>query len=506
MRSRQMQTALTEFLDAAGGYLRGEVAGGAEVPFELGSRAARSGPRATPLYCYRALTGVFIAEREPGLRRLPAHAEAVKALEGFGGLDRYLASVRMDASQTKGRARARDALTAILDDVFDEQSDFELRPERLRAALDRLERAELASPSDVTLVATLHGVMIASTELPLTKGLKIAHRDALEGVPEGAISAAGAGREKHLIVVYGAEEDDPRAALLKGGEVLQDLLRSLRLFGDGRVSLGPLAWARVGAGPWTPMALGTGGRTRGMLIVSAEQEDELRAFCNLISRRAPHRNELAWAMRRFELGCEREDPDQALTDHLLALRALLEPEGPSSGLLAERLAALCATPKQHVAMTERIDQAQALERATIAGTAARDAAGQALAGDIADHSRALLRDVICGHLAPDLVAVSDELLDAAEEAAEQADAEKAAEKAAEQAAEKAAEQAAENAAEQAAQTADEQAAETADEQAAEKAAEQTAEKAAEQTAEKAAEQAAEKKGAAEAPPAPLPSA
>src|SRR6516164_8211529 len=347
MRSRQLQTALTEFLDAAGGYLRGEVAAGAEVPFELGSRAARRGPRATPLYCYRALTGPFIAEREAALRRLSAHAEAVKLLEGIDGLDRYLASVRMDASRTKGQARARDALTAILDDVFDEQSDFELRPERLRAALDRLERAELAGPSDVTLVATLHGVMIASAELTLAKGLKIAQRDALEGVPEGAISAAGAGREKHLIVVYGAEEDDARAALLKGGEVLQDLLRSLRLFGDGRVCLGPLAWARVGA----------------------EQEDELRAFCNLISRRAPHRNELAWALRRFELGCEREDPYQALTDHLLALRVLLEPEGPSSALLAERLAALCATPEQYHAMIERIDQAQALERATIAGTA-----------------------------------------------------------------------------------------------------------------------------------------
>jgi hypothetical protein len=199
-------------------------------------------------------------------------------------------------------------------------------------------------------------------------------------------------------------------------------------------------------------------------------------------------------MRRFELGCEREDPYQALTDHLIALRALLEPEGPSSGLLAERLAALCAMPKQHLAMTERIDQAQALERATIAGTAARDAAGQALAGDIADHLRALLRDVICGHLAPDLVAVSDELLDAAEEAAEQADAEKVAE----QAAEKAVEHAAENGAEQAA--------EKAAEQAAEKAAEHAAENGVEKAAEKAAEEAAEKEGAAEAPSAPLPSA
>ena len=53
------------------------------------------------------------------------------------------------------------------------------------------------------------------------------------------------------------------------------------------------------------VALGRGGRPHGMLVVCAEQEDELRAFCNLVSRRAPHANEVAWALRRFELGCER---------------------------------------------------------------------------------------------------------------------------------------------------------------------------------------------------------
>ena len=71
-----------------------------------------------------------------------------------------------------------------------------------------------------------------------------------------------------------------------------------------------------------------------MLVVTSEQEDELRAFCNLVSRRAPDGNELAWALRRFELGCERSDPYEALSDNLLALRALLEPEGPASGELA----------------------------------------------------------------------------------------------------------------------------------------------------------------------------
>ena len=184
-------------------------------------------------------------------------------------------------------------------------------------------------------MATLHGVTIASAELPLTKGLRIAQRDALAGAARRRAvgTRAASSTENHLIVVYTAEQDDAReAALLEGRAVLNDLLSALRLFGDGRVSA---RRARLGAHrrrPWTPLALGAGGRPHGMLVVTAEQEDELRAFCNLVSRRAPHDNDLAWALRRFELGCERETPYEALTDNLLALRALLEPEGPASAL------------------------------------------------------------------------------------------------------------------------------------------------------------------------------
>jgi hypothetical protein len=148
-----------------------------------------------------------------------------------------------------------------------------------------------------------------------------------------------------------------------------------------------------------------------MLVVTQEHEDELRAFCNLVSRRAPEGDELAWALRRYELGCERASPGEALTDHLLALRALLEPEGPASGLLAGRLAALCATPQDRSQLTERIVQALAIERAAIAGGGmlARSGALE-LAREVGDHLRALLRDVICGHLSPDLVGLADELL------------------------------------------------------------------------------------------------
>jgi hypothetical protein len=412
MRSRGLQATLTDFFAAASAYLRSEVAGGAEVPFELGAQARRRGPSGTPFYSYRALTGQFIAERDAALKRLPAHAEVAALLEHFEGLDRYLASIGGEASRASGRGRVRAAVKALLQEVFDEQTDFELRPERVESALRRLQHATAENPDEVSIVATLHGVTVASAELVLTKGLKVAHRDALEGVPEEALAPVGDELQPdHLLVVYTVEHEDAGETLAAGHAVLRDLLSALRLFGDGRVTLGALAWARVGLGAWTPLALGAGGRPHGMLVITAEQEDELRAFCNLVSRRAPHDNDLAWALKRFELGCERETPYEALTDNLLALRALLEPEGPGSGLLAGRVAALCATAEQRAALTERMTRAIALERSLIAGTANKDGASRQLAEDVSNHLRSLLRDVICGHLDPDLAMIADDLLE-----------------------------------------------------------------------------------------------
>jgi hypothetical protein len=415
MHSRQLQPAVIEFIEAAAIRLQADVAAGAEVPFELESQRARRASGGPSLYSYRALTGEFIAERAGELERLPSYGEAAAGLEAFDGLEAYLASVGADFAGQDGarvtKSHIRAAIQALLGDVFDEQSDFELRPERMRAALEHLERSARAGSGETTLVATLHGLTIGSAELQLTAGLTIAQPHVLEGLPGAALAAAGDGSQSdHLIVALAAGDGDPAEAIARGREVLKDLLRALRLFGDGRVTLGALAWARVAGGTWKALALGSGGRPHGMLVVSTEQEDELRAFCNLVSRRAPHANELAWALRRFELGCERDSSFEALTDHLLALRAMLEPEGPASGLLPGRLAALCATPERRVELTERTVRALALEREAMMGTAAPHSGAQTLARDLADHLRALLRDVICGHLDPDLVGIADRLL------------------------------------------------------------------------------------------------
>jgi hypothetical protein len=409
VRSVRLHNTLEALVEAAATALRAEVAAGAEVPFELHERGGRRASAGPALYCYRPLIGEFIATHGAALERLPGYAKALTALADFDGLERYLASAGVEHRGEEPRDRARAAVSVLLEDAFTEQGDFELRPERLRAALERLEQASAATYSEAMLLATLHGLTIASEELAVTSGLKIAHPDALAGLPDGA-RASGEDGAEHLIVALVCEEEDADTAIAGGVLVLGDLLRSLRLFGDGRVTLGRLAWARVGGGAWRALALDVGGHPHGMLVVTPEQEDELRAFCNLVSRRAPEGNALAWALRRFELGCERDSPYEALSDHLLALRALLEPEGPASGMLSGRLAALCATPTARERLTKRTVKAIELERSYVAGRAADRAGARALVQELSDHLRALLRDVVCGHLAPDLVALADEIL------------------------------------------------------------------------------------------------
>lgn len=412
MRSVQLQEALTAYVESAAAHLQAEVDAGAEVPFELERRGARRHPGGPSLYCYQPLTDRFISERMPALQQLDGYAHAAQCLHGFDGVARYLAAAGGQISAARAPSEAAAAIQALLCDVFAGQSDFHASPERVGGAIARLQNAAQTATSEVTLVARLSGLTIVSPEIPLTSGLTIAQPHALADLPSAAVDGAPGG---HLVVVLAVEGEQPRDAVEHGRAILDELLRALRLFGDGRVTLGALGWARVGGGQWTALALGAGGRPRGMLVVTPEQEDELRAFCNLVSRRAPDGNDLAWALRRFELGCERAGALEALSDHLLALRALLEPEGPASGLLAGRIAALCATPQRRLHMTERMVHALALERAAIAGTAREHAASEALVADVADHLRALLRDVICGHLDADLVSLADEILLEAQE-------------------------------------------------------------------------------------------
>ena len=110
------------------------------------------------------------------------------------------------------------------------------------------------------------------------------------------------------------------------------------------------------------------------------------------------------------MGCERLAPFEALTDYLLALRALLEPEGPASGRLAARLAAICARPEERSAFAERAARTISLERAVITGLAPAGPGADALVERAVRAPAGAAARCALRPPASDLVALADELL------------------------------------------------------------------------------------------------
>ena len=407
MHNTSLHATLEAFAADAAGQLAAETASGAEIPFEV---IEEPGARAS-LYCYRPLTGAFIRERLWMLAALPTYAPAARALAALDGVDAYLRQRGEARIPGEARERADAALRALLSCVFAERSEFGFDPVKFEKAYGELERALYEGRCVATVIAPLLGIALESStkELALGDGLSLMRGDAVPDAPAEAVW--GNGDEPNVLAVLTVAHDrTARSPVSAARGRFRRVLTALRLFERGGYALGPIGWTRTDTGAWRTVALGSSGRPRFITFISAEHEDELRAFCNLIARRAPTSGEVAWALARFEMGCERLAPFESLTDYLLALRAMLEPEGPGSGRLAQRLAAICAKPEERTHLAERTAQAISLERAVIAGLALAEPGVDGLVDELAEHLRALLRDVICGHLDADLRVVADELL------------------------------------------------------------------------------------------------
>jgi hypothetical protein len=410
VRNGTLHGAIEAFATEAAMALCAETASGAEIPFELVDAAGGPNGR-VPLYCYRPLTGAFISERHGLLSALPTYAPAVRALSGLDGNDAYLRQRGESRIPSERRECADAALRAFLSVLYDDRSEFEFDPDRFEAAYAELEQALYEGRAVTTVVAPLLGIALDSDtkEVPLGEGLALVRGDVFEDAPSDAVW--GDAKEPNVLIVLMVAQDRAAPAPLSVARVrFRHTLTALRLFERGGFALGPVAWTRIDVGSWRSLPLGGSGRPRLTRRIPTEQEDELRAFCNLVARRAPRSGETAWALSRFEMGCERVAPFEALTDYLLALRALLEPEGPASGRLAGRLAAICAKPEDRAAAAERTAHAISLERAVIGGLAPAETGVDALVDELAEQLRALLRDVLCGHLEPDLCVVADDLL------------------------------------------------------------------------------------------------
>jgi len=404
MRNRLLYTTLRDFTEQAGYQLAADAAEGAEIPFEL----IESRGRRSSLYAYTPLTDEFIGTRMGVLQRLSAYGPAARGLEVLDGIAAYLAVRGEEHPPASGRDRADAALRCFLGVVFDETTDFELSSGRFERAYGELEAALYEGRQVVTVLVPLEGLALVSDEVPIGDGLTLARADAIVDAPDD-LTANGDCAVAVLTIEREQQDMPPQAAAHKRVRLL---LTALRLFDRGAFGVAAGAWVRRDAGRWRlhALALAPAPPSDETLVLEPEVEDELRAFVNLVPRRLPRRGEVAWALRRFELGCERRRRLEALSDYLLAARALLEPEGPSSGRLAGRLAVICGMPDQRSDLTERVAHAISLERAVISGLDPAVPEPGTLVEEIAGHLRALLRDVLCGHLEDDLVGVAESLL------------------------------------------------------------------------------------------------
>jgi hypothetical protein len=420
MRNRRLHDALRDFALEAAALLTQELRAGAEIPFDVVEEPGGG----SVLYRYRPLTTEFVAARWDRLRELPACGPAADALGS--GAEAYL---RMQA--TGQSADSEPALRAMLERLYEDATSFEFPEDRFERVYEEVERALLENTIRTAIIAPLHGVELEYDRVDLGDGMFLISGDKLDA-PSGAVWADATGQVERggppnvLCVLRRDIAADEPLPVSEARIRFRKLLTAMRLFKPGTVSFGPVGWGRVDEGVWQPLPLGFSGPGRGTpWTLIAEEQLELVELVELV-RDARPAGRIAWALSRFEMGCQRAHDTEALSDYLLGLESLLDATDEAGrASLTLRLAALCAEEGERKAVQRRVELAFALERWVMGGGGANaylEAQGpdtpRSLVLEVEQYVRALLRDVLCGYLTADLKGAADDILLASSESIE----------------------------------------------------------------------------------------
>jgi hypothetical protein len=381
------------------------VASGDQIPFDV---AESAGPDEAFFHSYVPLTARFVREREAELRTLPAFEPAREAVAMAGVAAPYLEQ-RGESVPAEPGERAARLMTIFLADLWDGCSEFSLDRQRLEEALAVLD-AEAGDVDEADIVVVpLVGLQMSAARLQLPNGMQLVRADSFEA-PIEAMRSEGMGRAawdpQFLAIAEQGEDADSAAAAL---DQLSDLISVMRLYKGGGVALGPHAFAPTGEGRWRRIATGAPAPRDGGYRLGEEETAQLFELAETLEARPDPSGPLAWAVRRFELGCERPSALEGLSDHLLALRSVLDGQGPVGASLPMRAAALIADGStDRLAARERVEAAMELERAQMSGAPSDASAG--LAGWIEESVRRILREAALGELGTDLNEAADETL------------------------------------------------------------------------------------------------
>lgn len=414
MRDPVLEEALRRLAAEAATRFSSLVACGEEVPFDV----VEDDGQGAFFYRYLPLTEKFVRAHENDLRSLPSYGPACGAINLAGIAAPFLEARGMPVSPDPDR-RAGDMITAFIAELWRGSAEFTLDQSRLDAALAAIEAETRDVHEADLLVAPLVGLQMESSSLKLSESLRIARADTVDA-PIEAMSSEGMGRkpwEPQFLALV--EQGEGKDAVERALAELTDAITAMRLFRSGGIGLGPYAFAPVAEGEWRRVATAAAPvRVAGYTLDEAE-ETELAEFVRTVSPRlaamrssdgAGAGGPSRWSLQRFEMGRERGDALLGLTDYLLALRAVLEGDGPVGAPLPVRAAALVAPSSERDETRGRIEEALRLERDLIAGKPVEQPVARELAEWFEDAVRRIMRDGVEGALGEDAKVAADESL------------------------------------------------------------------------------------------------
>ena len=403
MRDFLLNESIKRLATEAATRLSTLVAMGEEIPFDV---ATDSGDDSA-FYSYVPMTGRYVVEHGDELRALPSFAPAREAAVEAGVAAPYLEERGESVPADPGQ-RAELMLTTFFAELWEGSAGFALDRERLDTALATLDaEARDADEAEVLLVPIV-GLRMSMPRLQLPRGVRIVRADSIEA-PIDAMRSEGMGRAswepQYLAVAEQDPEEGAEMALLQ----LRELISVMRLFKGGGIGMGPYAFAPTGEGCWRRIATGAPAARPGGYRLSEAEAEELIEFGTALEARPDPDSALTWAVGRFEMGCERPTALEGLSDHLLAMRAVLEGHGPVGASLPLRAAALIAGEEMdRIAAGERVEEVLGLERAMMNGRPIERAVELATWHE--ESVRKLLRQAALGELGNDLSTVADETL------------------------------------------------------------------------------------------------
>jgi hypothetical protein len=379
------------------------VAMGEEIPFDVAADAGDD----SAFYSYVPMTGRYVSDHAEELRGLPSFGPAREATVEAGVAAPYLEARGQGVPADPG-VRAELMLITFFAELWEGSAGFALDRERLETALATLDAESRDADDAEVLMVPLVGLRMPMPRLQLPHDVRIVRADSIEA-PVEAMRSEGMGRAAWEPQYLAIAEQDPEEGVESAMQQLRELISVMRMFKGGGIGLGPYAFAPTGEGCWRRIATGAPATRPGGYRLSEGEAEELIDFCAALEARPDPDNALTWAVGRFEMGCERPTALEGLSDHLLAMRAVLEGHGPVGASLPLRAAALIADEgMDRIEAGERVEEVLGLERAMMNGRPVEGAV--ALATWLEENARRLLRQAALGELGNDLSTVADETL------------------------------------------------------------------------------------------------